>query len=353
MTTLTYYYSLSDAWPILYSEIIYIKYHLQKIGENDRKDQILVLIDELEKVQEEDQTQKILISIFYLLIEHNEIFSEVDHPKTIKFHARADLCKTLNSTFFLQLILNELKSLKKGPEKSKENSEAKDDSKNKKDGNENTQKLNFEFGAKIPQKPTQEENSKKEKEKAKAFKRIVKEKILLDLVNLILSANVKFFNQNYQKELIQSYLDYCLEGINLSMSHSQIHMKRITKILNSLLQIMFLGYEEISINLSEDERVRKIEDVMKLVKAGQDFTDIVQFSRIERVERFYTEMLSKPSNPLAKTIVVGLLRAMLKLATLNNDRGSTVNEKCKFEMIFGEEKHFCVFLERSKSLDLF
>lgn len=131
------------------------------------------------------------------------------------------------------------------------------------------------------------------------------------------------------QELIDDYMEYVLDNINFSMSQSRINMKRLSKLLVTILQLKFHGYENYSQNLGEDERIEKLEKIQKLVKGGNEkFFNIVKFSRIRRAEEFYVKMISKETNPLAKVVVVGLLRAMLKLATLN--RGNSSNDKCKF-----------------------
>lgn len=126
---------------------------------------------------------------------------------------------------------------------------------------------------------------------------------------------------------MDDYIDYCLEVINFSMTQSKINMKRISKLLTTLLHLKFEGFEFNSVNLNEDERVERIEEMEKLMENEKvEFYHIVKYSKIRRVEEFYTKMLSRENNPLAKIIVVGLLRAMLKLATLN--RGNSSNDKC-------------------------
>lgn len=145
---------------------------------------------------------------------------------------------------------------------------------------------------------------------------------------IILNCNHEFFSENSKQKIVDDFIDYALDGINYSMSEARINMKRLAKLMESLLYIKFYGFDEYGVNLSEEERVEKIEKLKSLVEDGekQDICSIVKESRIRRAEEFYANMLSKESNPLAKVIVVGLLRAMLKLATLN--RGNSSNDKC-------------------------
>lgn len=156
----------------------------------------------------------------------------------------------------------------------------------------------------------------------------------MDLSIIIFCCNSNYFSGNSAQKIVDDYIDYCLDIINLSMNESKINMKRVSKLLLTLLRLKFFGFENHSLNLSEEERVEKLEKIRKILENEDDknFIQIVKLSRIRRAEEFYTNMLAKESNPLAKIVVVGLLRAMLKLATLN--RGNSNNDKCNKKFNF-------------------
>lgn len=105
------YYSNSDTWTVLYSEIVYMRTFLTKIGELPKKQQVLYLIDELEKLKEDNKTEEILISIYFLLLEFKEVYN-ADEPKHLQFIVIQDCCKDLTSNFFMKTLLNEMRVLK-------------------------------------------------------------------------------------------------------------------------------------------------------------------------------------------------------------------------------------------------
>ena len=157
----------------------------------------------------------------------------------------------------------------------------------------------------------------------------LKEKILQDLAILVFMVSNEFFFERQNQSVVNEYMDYCLDGINQSMSTPNINIKRYTKLYMTLLQIRFSGYEDIAMEIDQDFKVTRIEEFEKILNSESgDFADMAKFSRVRRAEEMYINMLSKPSNPLAKTIIVGCLRAVLKLATLNRSKGS--QDKCKF-----------------------
>lgn len=148
----------------------------------------------------------------------------------------------------------------------------------------------------------------------------LKEKVLQDLAVILFASSAEKFSSTESQGIVNSYMDYCLDGMNGSMSNANVNMNRYTKLYQILLQIKFRGYEKIITEFTEEEKFDRLQEVKKI--AGdqesnlQKFEDMVLFSRIKRSEEMYISMLNKPSNPLAKTIIVGCLRAMLKLATL-------------------------------------
>lgn len=104
-------------------------------------------------------------------------------------------------------------------------------------------------------------------------------------------------------------------------------MKRYTKLYLTLLQVRFQGFEQVSMEISHDFKAERIAEIEKILDDEDiDFSEIAKFSRIKRAEEMYITMLSKPSNPLAKVITVGCLRAVLKLATV--DKVNKESEKC-------------------------
>jgi alanine-alpha-ketoisovalerate/valine-pyruvate aminotransferase len=143
-------------------------------------------------------------------------------------------------------------------------------------------------------------------------------------------------------------MDYCLEGINQSMSAPNSNIKRYTKLYLTLLQIRFDGYEDIAMEINQDFKVKRIDDVKKIVSSESSlgFENMSRFSRVRRAEEMYTEMINRPSNPLAKVITVGCLRSVLKLATLGKSGSSGKNgaDKCKFSLFFTNFSIFVNFL---------
>lgn len=160
----------------------------------------------------------------------------------------------------------------------------------------------------------------------------LKEKILQDLAIVLLVSGEERLSKFEFQPIVNSFMDYCLDGMNGSMANANVNMNRYTKLYLVLLQIKFQGYESVAVEFSEDEKYDRLEDVKKIVgeleQSGSQFESIVQYSRIRRSEEMYITMLSKQSNPLAKTIIVGCLRAMLKLATLVRTKSG--QDKCKF-----------------------
>ena len=315
--TLDSYLLMGDTYTYLYGEFTYLKTQVNKFGDIPPQQQIQQLLRDLEdKNQTTKQIQHILLSIFYLILDYNEEEYETG-LKYLKFKIIAPHAKILCSQQFIITLLEQLKLIQ---------TVAAAEDTEEEDG----------FSPKKEPSPKSYQNMKLK----------LTEKILQDLAVVLVLSNHNFFENRSNTNLTEELMDYCLDGINQSMSNTNIHINRYTKLYLSLLQIRFTGYEEIQIELDEEKKVARLEEVKSLVESDiLDFSDMALFSRVRRAEEMYLNMLSKPSNPLAKTIIVGCLRAVLKLATLNKIKAS--QDKCKNFYFFMKNKvemFFCNFL---------
>ena len=105
--TLDAYLTMGDTYTYLYSEFIYLKNYINSIGEKPRYEQINSLIENLEKKESpKNQTVKVLISIFYLLLEHEEeTYAGDEGFNFLKFKVMIPYAKSINSPILLSALL--------------------------------------------------------------------------------------------------------------------------------------------------------------------------------------------------------------------------------------------------------
>jgi hypothetical protein len=106
--TLDSYYTLGDTYLVLYSEFIYVKNFINKIGDKARYEQITSLQEELEKVKNSKKIVKILMSMYYLLLDFTAAQHEDTDKKFIQFSLMQKHAKSLNSPLVFNCILQEL-----------------------------------------------------------------------------------------------------------------------------------------------------------------------------------------------------------------------------------------------------
>lgn len=177
---------MGETYTYLYSEFIYLKYHINKIGEKPRYEQILSLQEDLEKVKQPKQTNQILISIFYLLLNHSVENYSIEPLKFIKFKLRLKHARSLCSPVVLNCLLNELRAIQSH-------------------GDEN-QDDDDEDGVNL------KKDSKGEGYDIMKLK--MREKILQDLAIVLFLSSSDFFEKRENQDIVEEFMDYSLDGIN-------------------------------------------------------------------------------------------------------------------------------------------
>jgi len=259
------YYSYSDTWILLYAENIYLKFHFMKLGEMSRSDQISSLIDMLEQIKSDKEITNVLISIYYLICNVEEVYKE-DEPKYLQITVIPMLASEISNLIAIRQIFRILKKI---------------------DINAST-----------------------------SDKDLVRQKILIDTLIFALWHYEQPNEQDF-KDMLFEALDFCFDQIKCSISVPQINMKRVSKLMNVILKLAF--HVQLSTDIEEIPANLKSENFQKLEKAleNKSILDLIKLSTIREVEEFYINLHTDQRSPLSNLIVVGFLRGMLKVCSLS------------------------------------
>ena len=286
------YYSLGDTWVVLHAEYMYIKSFFKRIGHLSREEQVFNLLENLEKKGNIKKFSKINISLFYLMLEISlkpmkvsQSPSSTDIPeipkKTACFSINQKISKKFTTEFFITQLLACIKEL--------------------------------------PPLETTEEN------KDKIHNLSITHKVFFDfLILVILQTEDAFVTANHK--LFYAVLSVAFDQIKFSLSNPHCNLKRVTKLLEVVITKLFrqelgsLGKE-----LSDAEKTEIFEKITLLVNESEQreekdeesqFEKILELSTSQKIETFFYQLQVDKRSPLSSLIVVGLLRAMLKLGAL-------------------------------------
>lgn len=340
--TILNYYSFGDTWVVLAAEQTYLGSLFGEIGKKSVQDQLFMISENLERQISEERKTNLLMSAFYLLftfekeqpiplssrsmvLEDGEKEAEGQNQesregKIIKFQVLDQYLQYLSSPFLIREIIRWIKS--------HQNFEEKNDSS---DDQSELKRMQFKAG--------------------------------FDLLLIIIWDSFKN-NSNLMKinskknSLFFEVFDFVIQQIEFSRKNAHILMKRTSKLMCILLSNfqklsnIEINSQELSSNIELDEQ-KKIEiykNFQKMLDEQIQTSDLtssqiepknqlnhlklLQDSSSKNIEILNCHLLKNKSSPLSEFVVVGLLRAMLKLYSLestskNSSKKKKSSNQCK------------------------
>ena len=144
------------------------------------------------------------------------------------------------------------------------------------------------------------------------------------LIFVILQTEDSFVNAN--NKLFYAVLSVAFDQIKFSLNNPHCNLKRATKLLEVVIIKLFkqeLGEQEKEI--TDAQKIEMFEKMEKIQQEAEEnekqqkescFEKILELSNSQKIETFFYQLQVDKRTPLSSLIVVGLLRAMLKLGTL-------------------------------------
>ena len=273
------YFTSSDAFVLLSCEKTYMQFFYESICHLTRKQQIDDLVS---KLSDPDADFPFLSSIYYLMVDHEQLMKSEKHGKSLKFTFRGDFLGPTSSLVVIESGFWFLSAEISKPDKSEENVQHR-------------------------MKP---------------------------VCDLMFSLICWHFDElKYQAHhyplLFEIGLNFCFRAIRTSLEKQGVNMRRFSGLLFKLYQLFFrrvLEEEDLEVVLSDIEKQEEFEWMKKLVEAeetGAELERLVAASKHAEVEEYYGSMMADASNPLPTVLVVGYLRALLNLVTTFRAKAGT------------------------------
>lgn len=152
--------------------------------------------------------------------------------------------------------------------------------------------------------------------------------LLLDLLYLILFYNSQTLNDSLDtyNPFFKKLIDLLLFFVESSLERADINLRRVTAIFSLVLVIFFS--EEIKESeekiLEDSKKKQMIQEISEIIEKNI-FLEISKHSTNQKSEDLFKLFVTQKSSALAKYLVVGLLRALLKLATLVKSNKKNAN----------------------------